>query len=198
MSYRRSMLHSTSGARELLSGAFDSSIRDLRSAAFSTRPAATLGSVTVLANLRSVVACCVRYCLPTTFLVSGLSAPRTLRCSAGFVPTPRYKVNIEFCSRGFKTKARRSRGTVSCVSGFLGMRIHEEDCNMVLLAGVSLLSVAVAGAAALLEPASATDKSRPAFASSAAAPTSADRQPLRLVDQVPVRVVGAPFVPNTN
>jgi len=107
-------------------------------------------------------------------------------------------VNIEFCSRGFKTKARRSRGTVSCVSGFLGMRIHEEDCNMVLLAGVTLLSVAVAGANALLEPASATDKSRPAFASSAAAPTSADRQPLRLVDQVPVRVVGAPFVPNTN
>jgi hypothetical protein len=78
------------------------------------------------------------------------------------------------------------------------MRIREEDCNMVLLAGVTLLSVAVAGAAALLEPASATDKNRPAFASGATAASSAEKQPLRLVDQTPVRVVGAPFVPNTN
>jgi hypothetical protein len=78
------------------------------------------------------------------------------------------------------------------------MRIREEDCNMVLLAGVMLLSVAVAGAAALLEPASATGKSKPAFTSSATAASSAEKQPLRLVDQTPVRVVGAPFVPNTN
>jgi len=82
------------------------------------------------------------------------------------------------------------------------MRIREEDCNMVLLAGVTLLSVAVAGAAALLEPASATgktaDKSKPALASSAAPPSSPEKRPLRLVDQAPVRVVGAPFVPNTN
>ncbi len=73
---------------------------------------------------------------------------------------------------------------------------------MVLLAGVTLLSMAVAGAAALLEPSSATDKTadknKPAFASSAAAPSSAEKQPLRLVDQAPVRVVGAPFVPNTD
>jgi hypothetical protein len=78
------------------------------------------------------------------------------------------------------------------------MRIREQDCNMVLLAGVTLLSVAVAGAAALLEPTSATGKSAPVYASSAAAASSAEKQPLRLVDQTPVRVVGAPFVPNTN
>lgn len=74
---------------------------------------------------------------------------------------------------------------------------------MVLLAGVTLLSVAVAGAAALLEPASATgktaDKSKPAFTASATAASSPEKRPLRrLVDQAPVRVVGAPFVPNTN
>jgi hypothetical protein len=77
------------------------------------------------------------------------------------------------------------------------MRIREEDCNMVLLAGITLLSVAVAGAAALLEPGSATAKSKPALASSATA-AAVEMQPLRLVDQTPVRVVGAPFVPNTN
>jgi hypothetical protein len=47
---------STSGALGFLSARLESSTCDLRSAAFSTRPAATFGSVTVLANLRSVVA----------------------------------------------------------------------------------------------------------------------------------------------
>ena len=75
---------------------------------------------------------------------------------------------------------------------------------MVLLAGVTLLSVAVAAAAAWLEPASAASKSTPAFASSAAPPSSGDKQSVvekqsvRLADQAPVRVIGAPFIPNTN
>jgi hypothetical protein len=77
------------------------------------------------------------------------------------------------------------------------MRIREEDCDMVLLAGVMLVCVAVAGAAALLEPAPAAGKSKPAFASSTAA-ASAEKQAARLADQAPVRVIGAPFVPNTN
>ncbi len=78
------------------------------------------------------------------------------------------------------------------------MRIREENCNMLLLAGVTLLSMAVAGAVALLEPTSATGKNTPVYASSAATSSSAEKQPLRLVDETPVRVVGAPFVPNTN
>jgi hypothetical protein len=78
------------------------------------------------------------------------------------------------------------------------MRIREENCNMVLLAGVALLSMAVAGAAAWLEPASAASKAPPAYASSAVAPSSGDKPSVRLADQAPVRVVGAPFVPNTN
>jgi hypothetical protein len=81
------------------------------------------------------------------------------------------------------------------------MRIYEEDCNMVLLAGVTLMSVAVAGAAALLESASAASKSKPAYVSSAVAPAlgeKQEKQSSRLADRTPVRVVGAPFVPNTN
>jgi hypothetical protein len=95
------------------------------------------------------------------------------------------------------------------------MRIREENCNLVLLAGVTLVSAAIAGGATLLEPASAVSKSRPFYiaaaasspsaaaaaspsASAAAASPMAERKPARLVDQIPVRTVGAPFVPNTN
>jgi len=86
---------------------------------------------------------------------------------------------------------------------------------MVLLAGVTLVSVVIAGGVALLEPASAASKSRPIYAAAAASSPSAapapsrsanaattspaaERKPARLADQAPVRVVGAPFVPNTN
>ena len=93
------------------------------------------------------------------------------------------------------------------------MRIREENCNLVLLAGVTLVSMAIAGTAALLEPASAVSKSKPVYAaatsspsvaatsasspSAATASSAAERKPARLVDQTPVRVIGAP-VPNTN
>ena len=93
------------------------------------------------------------------------------------------------------------------------MRIREENCNLVLLAGVTLVSVVIAGGAALLEP--AAGKSKPFYlaaaasspsaaaapspsASAAATAPAAEKQPARLADQTPVRVVGAPFVPNTN
>ena len=102
------------------------------------------------------------------------------------------------------------------------MRIREENCNLVLLTGVTLVSAVIAGAAGFWEPASAVSKNRQvyaaaatssssaaAMASSSAAATSspstkaaaaspAAGQPARLIDQTPVRVIGAPFVPNTN
>ncbi|MBR1154194.1 hypothetical protein [Bradyrhizobium sp. JYMT SZCCT0428] len=93
------------------------------------------------------------------------------------------------------------------------MRIREENCNLVLLTGVTLVSGVIAGAAGFWEPASAVSQQRPVYAaaatsSSSAAATSSPsstvaaspttRQPARLVDQTPVRVIGAPFVPNTN
>jgi hypothetical protein len=65
------------------------------------------------------------------------------------------------------------------------MKIREENRNMVLLAAVTAVSLFVAGVAALFEPASAGQQAeaiRPAY----------------LANTTPVRVVGAPFVPNTN
>lgn len=64
------------------------------------------------------------------------------------------------------------------------MKVREDDRNLVLLATVTLVSVAVAGVVVLFEPATAKHE----FATS----------PAYLVDSTPVRVVGAPFVPNTN
>jgi hypothetical protein len=86
------------------------------------------------------------------------------------------------------------------------MRIREENCNLVLLAGVTLVSTVIAGASALVEPAAAPSRTR-SFYAAAAAPSpsandaatsaAAESRPARLVDQTPVRVIGAPFVPNT-
>ncbi|MBR1148034.1 hypothetical protein [Bradyrhizobium sp. AUGA SZCCT0431] len=93
------------------------------------------------------------------------------------------------------------------------MRIREENCNLVLLTGVTLVSAVIAGAAGFWEPASAVSKNRPVYAAAASSPSAAAapspstsaaaaspaaRQPARLVNQTPVRVIGAPFVPNTN
>ncbi len=61
------------------------------------------------------------------------------------------------------------------------MRIREDNRNMLLVV-VTLLSVAVAGLIALLNP--------------SLAPASS--QSRKLADQPPVRIIGTPFVPNTN
>ena len=79
------------------------------------------------------------------------------------------------------------------------MRIREENCNMVLLAAVTLVSVAIAGGATLVgsadtKPVQLADR-RPAHAEQ---PPSPDKPIIYVSDQPPVRVVGAPFVPNTN
>ena len=64
------------------------------------------------------------------------------------------------------------------------MRIREESCNMVLLATVTLVSMVIAASIALLGPAPATQQ--------------AASQPAYLTESTSVRVIGAPFVPNTN
>jgi hypothetical protein len=63
------------------------------------------------------------------------------------------------------------------------MKIREEDRNMVLLATVALLSASIAGGLSALKP---------------AAPVVAGKKPVPVADSTPVRVVGAPFIPNTN
>jgi hypothetical protein len=83
-----------------------------------------------------------------------------------------------------RISARASLEPGSPLPRFSLMRVREEDCNLVLLAAVTLVSVVVAGIAILFEP--VTPKQEIASA------------PAYLADSTPVRVVGAPFVPNTN
>lgn len=68
------------------------------------------------------------------------------------------------------------------------MRVREDNRNLVLLAAVTLLCAFVALAAAALDPAPSTARS--AHQQTALADQTADH--------TPVRVVGPPFVPNTN
>ena len=62
------------------------------------------------------------------------------------------------------------------------MRIREENCNMVLLAAVTLSCTVVAGAVADMR----------------VADTAPSIQRVSTVDRSDVRVVGTPFVPNVN
>ncbi|MDH2385441.1 hypothetical protein [Bradyrhizobium sp. CER78] len=68
------------------------------------------------------------------------------------------------------------------------MRLREANRNLLLLGSFTLLSVAAAGIVALLDP----------------APVPANAAPRSTANQVPahrqtaVRIVGTPFVPNTN
>ena len=64
------------------------------------------------------------------------------------------------------------------------MRVREDNRNMVLLGGVALVCAAVAGIAW-------------AAIDAAPAPASA-RPPAYAARQADVRVVGTPFIPNTN
>ncbi|QAU46344.1 hypothetical protein XH91_13880 [Bradyrhizobium guangzhouense] len=68
------------------------------------------------------------------------------------------------------------------------MRIREDNRNMVLLATVTLCCGVVAGALAVLEP----------VLGRAPEKQVADGRPIESASPTPVRVVGAPFVPNVN
>lgn len=68
------------------------------------------------------------------------------------------------------------------------MRTREANRNIALLGAVTLLSVAAAGVAALLDPAPTSANAAPRPAANQAS----------LQDPAPVRIVGTPFVPNTN
>ena len=90
-------------------------------------------------------------------------------------------------------------GTTPSLPRFSRMRIREENCNMVLLAAVASVSVAIAGGATLLgfagnKPAELTDRA----ADRVEQATLPDKRIIHVGEQPPVRVVGAPFVPNTN
>jgi hypothetical protein len=66
------------------------------------------------------------------------------------------------------------------------MRVPEENCNMVLLATVTLFSVTVAAIAGWWQ-------------GTAVIPSqAATRPPVYIANRTAVRLVGAPFVPNVN
>jgi hypothetical protein len=64
------------------------------------------------------------------------------------------------------------------------MRVREENCNMLLLAAVTAFSLAVAGVVSVMEQ--------------EAVPQAEAGKPVHVADQTPVRMIGTPFVPNTN
>lgn len=84
------------------------------------------------------------------------------------------------------------------------MRIREENCNMVLLAVVALFAVVVSSGATLVgpndnAPARLADRTTASESASALAQRrSADQPIINVSDQPQVRIIGAPFVPNTN
>jgi hypothetical protein len=73
------------------------------------------------------------------------------------------------------------------------MKIREENCNMFLLAVVTVFTVVIAAGSSLVTPA---DKAPVRFA--ARADQATGKPIVYVTDQPAVRVVGAPFVPNTN
>lgn len=86
-------------------------------------------------------------------------------------------------------------GTITCQFRFIRMRIREENCNMVLLAAVTCVSVAVAGGASLM----GSSQSGPDRVAGRVEPVSSSDKPVIYAgDQPAVRMIGAPFVPNTN
>ena len=75
------------------------------------------------------------------------------------------------------------------------MKIREENCNMFLLAVVTVFTVVVAASSSLVGP---SDKAPIRIAARAEPTPAADKPIVYVTDQPTVRVVGAPFVPNTN
>lgn len=77
------------------------------------------------------------------------------------------------------------------------MRIREENCNMVLLAVVTLISVVIAGGASLVGSTD-TRPLRLADRTTGYEQAPSERRIIYVSDQPAVRIVGAPFAPNTN
>lgn len=86
-------------------------------------------------------------------------------------------------------------GTITRQFRFNRMRIREENCNMVLLAAVTCVSVVVAGGTSLL----GSGQSGPDRVAGRVEPISSSDKPVIYASEQPaVRTIGAPFVPNTN
>jgi hypothetical protein len=99
-------------------------------------------------------------------------------------------------------------GTDRALSGSIRMKIREENCNMFLLAMVTVFTVVIAASASLVVPkdksevkapvqlAEQTTRAEPAAARTE--PATTEKPVVYVADQPSVRVVGTPFLPNTN
>jgi hypothetical protein len=115
---------------------------------------------------------------------------------------PSFQSSFLFCPKRVTNASvflGASAGTSRPLPRFSGMRIREENCNMILLAVVTSISVAIAGGAMLVDraddkPARLADRTTDRIEQAA----SPDKRIIYVSDAPPVRTVGAPFVPNTN
>ena len=89
-----------------------------------------------------------------------------------------------------------SAGTNPDLPRFIGMKIREENCNMFLLAVVTVFTAVIAASSSLVAP---KDKAPVQLAERAtlAEQTATDKPVVYVADQPTVRVVGTPFLPNT-
>jgi hypothetical protein len=78
-----------------------------------------------------------------------------------------------------------------------GMKVQEENCNMVLLAVIALFGMVIASGATLVAPAE-TRPMQIADRELTRTTASNDKPLVYVSDQPNVRVVGSRFVPNTN
>jgi hypothetical protein len=81
---------------------------------------------------------------------------------------------------------------------FVRMRIREENCNMILLAMVVCINATIVGGASLLigdsKPVRFVDRTT----GSVEQASFGDKAIIDVGGPPPIRVVGAPFIPNTN
>jgi hypothetical protein len=81
---------------------------------------------------------------------------------------------------------------------FVRMRIREENCNMTLLAMVVCISATIAGGASILMGDSKPVRFVDRTTGSVEQASFGDKAIIDVGGPPPVRVVGAPFIPNTN
>lgn len=77
------------------------------------------------------------------------------------------------------------------------MKVQEENCDMVQLAVVALFGMVIASGATLVAPAE-TKPMQIADGELTRTAASNDKPLVYVSDQPGIRVVGSPFVPNTN
>src|SRR4051794_38723253 len=90
---------------------------------------------------------------------------------------------------------KQTAGTNPHPPRFLRMKIREENCNMFLLAVVTVFTVIVAASSSLV---GASDKAPPFLANRTEPAPAAGKPVIHVTDLSAVSVVGTPFIPNTH